>query len=135
MSATWYRFLRRLHPFAFARKQLPDGTVSTAFEMSNDALNSYFATPPIRDFMHVQFLNYIAYIVRRDASHPTKMALLIESKKRSSHAVWHKVTYLLDLDRNDAIKKMKNKKDFAMVLQARYTYLKKPARKPPKAQF
>ena len=134
LSASWYRFLRRLHPFGFARKRLPDGTVGTAFEMSNEALNLYFSTPPIRDFMHVQFLNYIAHIVRRDASHPTKMALFIESKKRSSHAVWHKVTYLLDLDRNDAIKKMKNKKDFTMVLQARFPYLKKPARMPAKAQ-
>ena len=102
--------------------------------MTNVALNAYFATPPIRDFMHVQFLKYIAHIVRRDASHPTKMALFIESKKRSSLAVWQKVTYLLDLDRNDAIKKMKTPKEFTMVLQARFPYLKKPARKPTKAQ-
>ena len=102
--------------------------------MSNSALDAYFATPPIRDFLHVQFLKYIAHIVRRDVLHPTKKALFIESKKRSSHAVWHKVTYLLGLDRDDAIKKMKTKKDFTMVLQARFPYLKKPARQPTKAQ-
>ena len=67
--------------------------------------------------------------------HPTKKALFIESKKRSSLAVWRKVTYLLNLDRTDAIKKMKNRKNFTMVLQARYPYLRKPARKPTKAQF
>ena len=72
LSSCWYRFLRRLHPFGFARKKLPDGSLGTAFEMSNDSLNSYFSTPPIRDFMQVQFLNYIAHIVRRDAAHPTK---------------------------------------------------------------
>ena len=109
LSACWYRFLRRLHPFGFARKSLPDGSAGTAFTMTNDALNSYFSTPPIRDYMHVQFLNYIAHIVRRDASHPTKKALFIESKKRSSLAVWQKVTYLLHLDKNDAIKRMKTR--------------------------
>ena len=134
LAACWYRCLRRLHPFGFARKNNPDGTVGTAFVMSNSALDAYFATPPIRDFMHVQFLKYIAHIVRRDVLHPTKKALFIESKKRSSLAVWQKVTYLLQIDRDDAIKKMKIKKDFTMVLQARFPYLKKPARQPTKAQ-
>ena len=134
LVACWYRGLRRLHPFGFARKNNPDGTVGTAFVMSNSALDAYFATPPIRDFMHVQFLKYIAHIVRRDVLHPTKKALFIESKKRSSLAVWQKVTYLLQIDKNDAIKKMTNRKDFTMVLQARFPYLKKPARQPTKAR-
>ena len=123
-----------MHPFGFARKKLPDGELGTAFQMSNAALNSYFSTPPIRDFMQVQFLKYIAHIVRRDMDHPTKKALFIESKKRSSLAVWQKVTYLLQIDKNDAIKKMTNRKDFTMVLQARFPYLKKSARQPTKAQ-
>ena len=135
LSAAWYRFLRRLHPYGNAKKPVSAESSGFAYVTSISALNAYFGTPPIRDYLQVQFLNYIAHIVRRDMDHPTKKALFIESKKRSSLAVWQKVTYLLNLDRTDAIKKMKNRKDFTMVLQARYPYLKKPARKPTKAQF
>jgi len=41
LAACWYRCLRRLHPFGFARKSNPDGTVGTAFVMSNSALDAY----------------------------------------------------------------------------------------------
>ena len=116
-----------MHPFGFARKLLSDGTVGPGFMVTNDGLDAYYSTPPIRDFMQVQFLKYLAHIIRRDASHLTKMALFVSSKKRSSHMIWQKVKYLTALDKDEAIRKMNDRKEFTLILQARFPYLKRQA--------
>ena len=107
LSSAWYSFLRQMSPGGRARKPKKDNTSGFALKYTNKNLETYFKTPPIRDFMHVQFLNYIAHIVRRNTDHPTKQALFIKAGNGNAHNVWRKVTFPLGITKFDAILKMK----------------------------
>ena len=109
----------------FARKSVGGGDeLSSSFVMSNSELEKRYGTPPLRDFLHVQFLRYIAHIVRRPNDHPTKTALFIEATKNNVKSVWSKVQFLTGLDRDDIIAKMAKKEEFERVLATRFPFLK-----------
>ena len=84
--------------------------LSSSFLWTNNDLEKRYGTPPLRDFIHVQFLRYIAHIVRRPNDHPTKTALFIEDTKNNVKSVWSKVQFLLGLDKDDIITKMVKKR-------------------------
>merc|ERR1712055_266426 len=94
------------------------------FVLTNTDLERIYGTPPLRDFLHVQFLRYIAHIVRRPNDHPTKTALFIEATKKNVKSVWTKVQFLLGLDRDDIINKMVKREEFEGVLAERFTFLR-----------
>ena len=101
--------------------------LSSSFVLTNKDLEQIYGTPPLRDFLHVQFLRYIAHIVRRPNDHPTKTALFIEATKKNVKSVWSKAQFLLGLDRDDIIRKMVDRGEFARVLAAKFPYLKAKA--------
>ena len=112
----------------FARKpESVGGELSSSLLWSNSDLEKRYGTPPLRDFIHVQFLRYIAHIVRRPNDHPTKTALFIQATKKNVKSVWSKVQFLLGLDRDDIITKMVKKEEFERALAARFPFLKAKA--------
>ena len=125
LCSCWYECLRKMTRGGFARKSVSDGAeLSSSFILTNSALEKRYGTPPLRDFIHVQFLRYIAHIVRRPNDHPTKTALFIEATKKNVKSVWTKVQFLLGLDRDDIITKMVKREEFERVLAERYPFLK-----------
>ena len=125
LCSCWYGCIRRMTRGGFARKSVEGGDeLSSSFVMSNSELEKRYGTPPLRDFLHVQFLRYIAHIVRRPNDHPTKTALFIEATKKNVKSVWSKVQFLTGLDRDDIIAKMAKKEEFERVLATRFPFLK-----------
>ena len=76
-------------PGGYARKPGEDGEESMAYKYSNTELDNFFGTPPLKDMIHVHYLNYIAYIVRRDNAHPTKKALFIKPDRSHANSEFH----------------------------------------------
>lgn len=96
------------------------------WKYSNNDLDKYFDTPPIKDFIHVNFLNYIAHIVRRPNSHPTKQALFILPERSHAPSIFTKVKFLLkNIDENQIIREMSNRVAFRKLLKRFFPYLKK----------
>ena len=111
----------------YARKEVEGEELSSAFVPSNSDLDALYRTFPFRDYLHVQFLRYIAHVVRRDNAHPTKTALFIEATRKNVKSIWVKVQFLMGCDKEDCIRKMVSKIEFNRALEARYPYLKKSA--------
>ena len=125
LCSCWYECLRRMTKGGFARKSVSGGDeLSSSFVWSNSDLEKRYGTPPLRDFIHVQFLRYIAHITRRPNDHPTKTALFIEATRKNVKSVWTKVQFLVGLDRDDIISKMVKKEEFERVLAERFPFLK-----------
>ena len=126
ISNFWYNCLREMSPGGFSYTELTDENETTEYRYQKEDLDDYFGTPPIRDFIHANFLKYIAHIVRRDASHPTKQALFIVPERKYAQNIFNKVKFLLpSYDINDTILKMNNRETFQQVLLNRFPYLKK----------
>jgi len=96
------------------------------FKFTNDNLDEFFDTPPINDFIKVNYLNYIAHIVRRPADHPTKKALFIVPERPNAPSVFRKLRFLLpEFEREDLLKKMNNSSTFQQLLKMKFPYLRK----------
>ena len=97
-------------PGGYARKPGEDDEESMAYKYSNAELDNFFGTPLLKDMIHVHYLNYTAYIVRRDNAHPTKNALFVQPDCSHAYSVWTKVNFILkqNLSRENLIKKMQH---------------------------
>ena len=113
----------------FVRKASGSGEdgAGCSYKITNSKLDTIYSTPPLLDFLHVQFLRYMAHVVRRDNAHPTKTALFIEPTRKNTKSPWSKVQFLLGLDKDHCIKKMTKKVEVERALESRFTYLKSGA--------
>ena len=103
-----------------------DDEFTMSFKFTNNDLDKFFDTPPMRDFIHVNYLNYIAHIVRRPNNHPTKKALFIIPDRPNAPSVFRKLRFLLpEYDREDLLKKMNNSSTFQQTLKLKFPYLRK----------
>ena len=125
LKTFWYTCLRKMSPGGFTRRTNENDEFMFNFKYTRNDLDNYFSTPPIGQFIHVSFLKYVAHVVRRDASHPTKQILFIQpDKKYAKSAVWRKVEFLLKpLCRDDIVKKMNDRAVFSELLEDLYPYL------------
>ena len=130
LSSAWYYFLRQMAPGGFAAKKNDAGEDLFAFKYTSKDLEKYFETPPIRDFIHSNYLNYIGHIVRRPNNHPTKKALFIKPERPHAPNVWTKIKFLFNnvMTREDIIRKMMNRTTFQQLLQNYFPHLKKKKR-------
>ena len=125
LASSWY-FMRQMTPGGFSNQQTDDGLDGVKYKYSNKKLDEYFDTPPIKDFIHVNFLKYIGHIVRRPNSHPTKQALFIVPKRPHAPKIFTKLRFLLkNIDESQILREMKNRSSFQKLLQRYYPYLKK----------
>ena len=126
LSSSWYYFMRQMTPGGFSNKKLDDGTDDVKYKYSNNKLDVYFDTPPIKDFIHVNFLKYIGHIIRRPNSHPTKQALFILPKRSHAPKIFTKVRFLLkNIDESQILRAMKDRSAFQQLLRRYYPYLTK----------
>ena len=126
LSAFWYYSLRQMTPGGFSAVKNSDGEDTVVYKRSNKQLDEYFGTPSIRDFIHVNFLNYIAHIVRRPNNHPTKQALFIIPERSHAPRIFTKVRFLLkNIDEAQIIREMSNRTSFQNLLKRYFPYLKK----------
>ena len=126
LSSFWYYSLRQMTPGGFSAVKNDDGDDTVEYKRSNRQLDEYFGTPPIKDFIHVNYLNYIAHIVRRPNNHPTKQALFIIPDRPHAPRIFTKVRFLLNnIDEAQIIRDMSNRAAFHNLLKRYYPYLKK----------
>ena len=114
-------------PGGYARRPCEDGEESMAYKYSNAELDIFFGTSPLKNVIHVHYLNYIAHIVRRDNAHLTKRALSIKPDRSHAYSMWAKINFILEqnLSREDLIKKILNRSTFQQVLRQRFPHLRK----------
>ena len=93
LSSFWSRSLSQMTAGGYSRNPGDDGEDSMAYKYSNADLDRFFDTPPIKGFMDVRFLKYIAHIVRRENTHPTERALFIQPHRPNADTVWRKVQF------------------------------------------
>ena len=126
LSSFWYYSLRQMSPGGFSHRKNSEGDDTVIYKYSNQKLDEEFGTPPIQDFIKVNFLKYIGHIVRRPNNHPTKQALFIRPKRSHAPKIFQKVRFLLkNLDESQILRTMRNRGSFQTLLQRYYPYLKK----------
>ena len=54
-----------------------DGDETFAFKYRNSDVERIVGTTPLRDFIYVRYLKYVAHVCRRNNSHLTKRLLFI----------------------------------------------------------
>ena len=128
LSAFWYNCLRQMTPGGFSLKKNDDGDEEVSFKYTNKELDKFFGTPPIKDFIHANFVKYIAHIVRRPFDHPTKRALFIVPDRKNAPSVFHKLRFLFpDLTRENILKNFNDRNEFRTMLHHRFPFTKKTA--------
>ena len=126
LASSWYYFMRQMTPGGFSHQKNDDGSDDVKYKYSSKDLEKFFDTPPIKDFIHVNFLKYIGHVVRRPNSHPTKQALFIVPKRSHAPKIFTKLRFLLkNIDDTQILREMKNRSSFQKLLQRYYPYLKK----------
>ena len=56
LSSFWYYSLRQMTPGGFTAHKNEEGEDTVVYKRSNKQLDEFFGTPPIRDFIHVNYL-------------------------------------------------------------------------------
>ena len=126
ITSFWYNCLREMSPGGFSVTEIDENSEETVYTYTDSDLDVYFGTPPLKDFIHANFLKYIAHVVRRDAAHPTKQALFIVPERKYAQNIFNKVKFLLpSYDITDTIYKMNDRDVFQTVLKNRFPYLQK----------
>jgi len=127
LAAIWYYFLRQMSPGGFSKQQNDDGTDNFKPKFTNKDLDKYFKTPPIKEFIYVNYLKYIGHIVRRPNDHPTKRALFIVPDRPHAPSVWTKIRFLFDnkMSREEIIRKMNCRTSFQTLLNRFFPHLRK----------
>jgi len=126
LSAFWYNCLRQMTPGGFSNVKNDDGDDTVIFKYSNDQLDLEFKTPPIKDFIHANFVKYIAHIVRRPNDHPTKKALFIVPDRKNAPSVFTKLRFLFpNLTRENILRNFNDRDEFRIMLHAKFPFTKK----------
>ena len=80
LEVCWYGCLRRMVRGGFKRKQGLDGEDTFRFFYSNQDLERIVKTPPLRDFIRVSYLKYIAHICRQQNNSLVKINMFSITK-------------------------------------------------------
>ena len=99
LDVCWYGCLRRMVKAGFSRKRDQNtGEQLFSYTFSNLNLESIIKTPPIRQFINVQYLHYVAQICRGENTLLTKKILFAKSNKAYFQDPWIHVSKLLLVD-------------------------------------
>ena len=79
----------------YRKKKDDSGEESFAFVYTNQDIQNSVKTPPLRDFIAVQYLSYVAHICRKENDDPTKLALFFIPKAKYFRDPWVKISTLL----------------------------------------
>jgi hypothetical protein len=89
LESCWYGCLRMMVRGGYRRKPSEDGeTENFAYVYSNSDLERMLKTMPVRQFITVQYLKYIAHICRSDNTNLTKISMFFTPTKKYYHDPW-----------------------------------------------
>ena len=105
-------------PAGFTTFVEENGEKTMIYKYSNSNLDKFFETPHPQDFIHVNYLKYIAHIVRRPNSHPTKKALFIQPERSHAPTIFTKIRFFLNnIDEEQIVKEMNDWTKFQNLLK------------------
>ena len=95
LEACWYGFLRRMVKGGFRKKTDDENNLNFSLVYTNQDLLRITKCHSIRDFIHTQYLKYIAHVCRRPNTNLTKLSLFIIPKSSYYRDPWIKMSKLL----------------------------------------
>ena len=127
LEVCWYGCLRRMVKGGFSHKRDQNtGEQLFSYTYSNLDLESIIKTPPIRQFINVQYLHYVAHICRGENTLLTKKMLFAKSNKAYFQDPWIHISKLLLVDIYQVKSATQDRVKFAELLCQRFTFLEKP---------
>ena len=99
------------------RKNVDEGEYS--FQYTNQQVQDIVQTVPLREFIHAQYLRYIAHVCRQENSSITKKLLFAKASKKYFRDPWLKIAGILGVSVEQAKKETQNKHKFAELVQNR----------------
>ena len=123
LQGCWYGCLRKMVRNGYRRKR-EINSESFAFRLSNSDLEKIIGTPPIRDFLNVSYLNYIAHVCRNSNKNLTKISMFIKPECRYYRDPWIKIAKLLGgLSIDQAKRETQSRAGFHKLLIINYPFL------------
>ena len=105
LEVCWYGCLRRMVKGGFSHKRDQNtGEQLFSYTYSNLDLESIIKTPPIRQFINVQYLHYVAHICRGENTLLTKKMLFAKSNKAYFQDPWIHINKLLLVESSEKCK-------------------------------
>ena len=99
LEVCWYGCLRRMVKGGFSRKRDQNTDKQLfSYTYSNLDLESIIKTPPIRQFINVQYLHYVAHICRGENALLTKKMLFAKFNKAYFQDPWIHISKHLLVD-------------------------------------
>ena len=125
LESCWYGCLRKMVRGGYRKKKDDSEEETFSFFYTNKDIENIVKTPPLRDFISVQYLSYIAHICRKENSDPTKMALFFIPKARYFRDPWVKISKLLGgISISQCQRETQSRPGFRNLLCVNYPYLK-----------
>ena len=84
----------------FEKESNSEGEATFAFKYRTSDIETIIGTPPLRDFIYVRYLKYIAHVCRRPNSNLTKKELFIKPTAKYVRDPWIKIEKLLNMDKD-----------------------------------
>ena len=125
LESCWYGCLRKMIRGGYRKKKDDDGEESFAFVYTNSDIQNIVKTPPLRDFIAVQYLSYFAHICRKENDDPTKRALFFIPKAKYYRDAWVKISSLLGgISKSQCQRETQSRPGFRNLLRINFPYLK-----------
>ena len=123
LEACWFGFLRRMVKGGFRKKPSEqENEVNFSLVYTNTDLQRIVKSQPLRDFIDIQYLKYIAHVCRRPNTNLTKLSLFISPKVNYYRDPWINITKLLgDITIDQARRETQSKSGFIRLLKRKYT--------------
>ena len=99
------------------RKNVDEG--DNSFQYTNQQVQDIVQTVPLREFIHAQYLRYIAHVCRQENSSTTKKLLFAKASKKCFRDPLLKIAGILGVSVEQAKKETQNKHKFAELVQNR----------------
>ena len=110
----------------YRKKQETDGEDSFAFHYTNQDLEYMVNTPPLRDFICVFYLKYVAHICRSTNTSLVKKSMFFIPKCKYYRDPWIKISNLLGgISINQSKRETQSRAGFTRLLLNKYPFLSK----------
>ena len=120
LESCWFGIQRRMIRNGWKRKTDNDGQETFALKYRNEDVQQIVGTSSLSDFIHIRYLKYIAHICRRPNMNLTKQLLFINPTAKYIRDPWKKISQLLNMDKDQAIRYTRDRKAFAGLLQRNF---------------
>ena len=122
LESCWFGFLRRMVKGGFRNKPDIGNNTNFALVYTNEDLLRITKCQPLRDFINIQYLKYIAHVCRCPNSNLTKLSLFITPKTSNYRDPWIKISKLLGgISTDQAKRETQSKTGFNGLLRKKFT--------------